>query len=113
MQETKQQIYEAMYILSAHLTDDARKKAFEKIKEGITMRGGEILKIHEQGKKRLAYEIKRQREGYYYIIYFNLDPSLLNEMWQEYQINENMLRFLTLQVDEVMNEITFKPLPEE
>ena len=112
MKESTVHLYEGMYVLSAHLPDDARKKAFEKIKEGITARGGEVLKVHEQGKKKLAYEIKRQREGYYYLLYFNLPSNQMKDMWQEYEINESLLRFLTMQTEKVLEEITFKPLPE-
>ena len=67
----RKNLYEGMYILSATLSDDARNKALDRIQNGITSRGGEILKIHAQGRKRLAYEIDGHREGYYYIIYFS------------------------------------------
>lgn len=52
------QLYEGMYILSATLSEEARQKALDKIISGITSQGGEVHKIHEQGKKKLAYEIR-------------------------------------------------------
>lgn len=113
MKQTKQNLYEGMYIISATLSDDARHKALEKIQKGIMDRGGEILKIHEQGRRRLAYEIEGHREGYYYIIYFNVTPAAIGEMWQEYHLNEDLVRFITLRTDKVMEKIEFKVLEEQ
>ena len=48
MKQNNPNLYEGMYIFSAQLTDDARNKAFDKVKDGISSRGGEIQKIHEQ-----------------------------------------------------------------
>lgn len=112
MKEEKLNLYEGMYIISATLSDEARKKALEKITNGITERGGEIVKIHDQGRKRMAYEIAGHREGCYYIIYFKAKPSSIAELWREYHLNEDLVRFVTLRTDKVMDKIEFKPLAE-
>ena len=112
-QQEKQNLYEGMYIVSALLNDEARNKTFDRIKEGITKRGGEILKIHDQGKRRLAYEIGTQKEGHYFLIYFNAPPSSINDMWQELRLNENLVRFTTLSAVRVLDELKFKQLPEQ
>ena len=113
MEQKQLNLYEGMYVLNAHISDDTRNHAFEKIKDGIINRGGEIVKVHDQGRRRLAYEIKRQREGYYYLVYFRLPTTDVTDLWQEYHLNENLLRFVTLRTDQVLDEITFKPLPEQ
>jgi small subunit ribosomal protein S6 len=113
MNQQKERLYEGMYILNAHLSDDARGKVFDKIKEQITSRGGQIQKIHDQGRRRLAYEINRHREGYYFLMYFTLLPGCLEELWEEYRRNEDLLRFLTIGADKVMDELKFKQLPEQ
>jgi len=112
MDKEKKNLYEGMYILSATLSDDARNKAMDRIQNGITSRGGEILKIHAQGRKRLAYEIDGHREGYYYVIYFAVKPSAISELWQEYHLNEDLIRFLTLRTEKVLEKIEFKSLVE-
>lgn len=112
MSEEKQNLYEGMYIISATLSEDARKKALDRIHAGITERGGEILKEHELGKKRMAYDIAGHREGHYYVLYYNLKPSAIAELWQEYHLNEDLIRFLTLRADKVMEKIEFKALAE-
>lgn len=103
-------LYEGMYIISAKLSDDARQKALEKIKKGISERGGDIVKMHEQGRKRLAYEINGHREGFYYIVYFNLPTLAVTELWKEYHLHEDLVRFITLRTDKVMEKIEFKPI---
>lgn len=113
MKEQQAMLYEGMYVLNAMLNDEARTKAFEKIKDSIVARGGEIVKIHDQGRRRLAYEIKKQREGYYYLMYFRLPTLQVQELWDEYHLNEHLLRFLTLRTDNVLEELTFKQLPEQ
>lgn len=109
----KQNLYEGMYILSATLSDEARNKAMDKIQSSITSRGGEIVKLHQQGKKRLAYEIEGHREGYYYVMYFNVDTQAVTDLWQEYHLNEDLVRFITLRTEKVLDKIEFKPLEEE
>ena len=106
-------LYEGMYILSATLSDDARQKGLDKIQASITSRGGEILKVHPRGRQKLAYEIKGHREGYYFVIYFTANPTSIAELWQEYHLNEDLVRFMTLTTDKVMEKIEFKPLVEQ
>lgn len=113
MNQNRQNLYEGMYVISATLSDDARHKALDRIQTGITNRGGEIKKIHEQGRRRLAYDIDGHREGYYYIVYFTAPTSAINELWQEYHLNEDLIRFITLRANGVMEKIEFKPLVEQ
>lgn len=103
-------LYEGMYILSATLSDDSRKKAFEKITEGISQKGGEIQKIHEMGRKKLAYEIDGKREGYYYVLYFSAPTQIINELWKEYHLHEDLIRFMTQRTEKVLETLEFKPL---
>ncbi len=113
MTQDSSNLYEGMYIISSRLSDDARTKALDKIKEGITSRGGEILKEHDQGRKRLAYDIDGHREGHYYVLYFNVAPSAINEMWEDYHLSEDLIRFVTLRTEKVMEKIEFKSLAEQ
>jgi small subunit ribosomal protein S6 len=113
MSKNTQNLYEGMFVISSKLSDDARNKALEKIKDGIVSRGGEILKIHDQGRKRLAYEIDGHREGHYYVMYFNVVPEAISEMWQDYHLSEDLIRFITLRAEQVVEKIEFKPLAEQ
>lgn len=112
MSQTKSNLYEGMYIVKATLSDDARHKALDRIQNGIKSRGGEIVKIHDQGRRRLSYEIDGHREGHYFLIYFNSKPGAIPELWQEYHLNEDLIRFMTTRAEKVMEKIEFKSLEE-
>lgn len=107
----RQHLYEGMYILSATLSDDARQKALDKIVLGITKRGGELLKTFDQGRKKLAYEIGKKRDGHYFLLYFTAPSQAMEEMWRDYHLHEDLVRFLTLRVESVPEKIEFQPLP--
>ncbi len=108
----KKNLYEGMYVISATLSDDARSKALDRIKDGIAQHSGEIVKVVDWGRKRLAYGIDGHRDGHYYIIYFEVSPESISELWHEYHLNEDLVRFITLCVEEVPEKIEFKPLVE-
>jgi len=106
----KNKLYEGMYVLSATLGEESRKKALDKILHGITEKGGEIHKIHDMGRKKLAYEIRGKKEGYYFLLYFSVTPGAIIELWREYNLHEDMIRFMTLAAEEVKETLDFKPL---
>jgi small subunit ribosomal protein S6 len=112
MNKEKQNLYEGMYVISASLSDDARKKAIEKLKSGIANQGGSIQKEHDLGRKRLAYEIEGHREGHYVLLYFKAPTQAIDALWKEYHLNEDLIRYMTLQVENVMEKLEFKPLVE-
>ena len=103
-------LYEGMFILSAQLSAEARGKALERITAQMTKENGEIHKVHEMGRKKLAYEIRRHREGYYFLIYFDLPSDAVIKLTQEYHLNEDLLRFMIVRTDEVKETLEFKSL---
>ena len=86
--------YELAVVVNAKIEDDARTATIEKVKEYITRFGGTITNVDEWGKKRLAYEIQKMREGYYYFIQFESDSSCPAEVEKSVRIKENVIRFL-------------------
>lgn len=112
MGEKKTNLYEGVYIVRASLSSAARAKALDKVKEGILSRDGEVLKFHEMGKRRLAYEINSQREGYYYVAYFTIGTQHIADMWREYHFNEDLIRFATFETKKVLEKLEFEPLAQ-
>lgn len=110
MKKDRKGLYEGMYILSATLSEESRKKAFEKITDGIVQKGGEIHKVHEQGRRKLAYEIDGKREGYYYVLFFTAPTSSVIDLWKDYQLHEDLIRFMTMRVENVQESLEFKSL---
>ena len=75
--------------------------------------GVDDLAVSGEEGRRLAYQIENQREGHYFVVYFNLIPSAIEELWQEYHLNEDLIRFVTLRTDKVLEKIEFKVLEEQ
>lgn len=71
--------YELAVVLNVKLEDEERAAAIEKITNYITRFGGTVTNIDEWGKKRLAYEIQKMKEGFYYFIQFDGDSTTPNE----------------------------------
>ena len=67
--------YELALVVNAKIEDDERAAAVEKAKEIITRFGGVVTEVEDAGKKRLAYEIRKMREGFYYFIQFDAPAS--------------------------------------
>jgi small subunit ribosomal protein S6 len=81
-----------MIIVSPSSTEEELKQITNGISNFITSNGGEIANVDEWGKKRLAYEIKDQREGYYFVFYYSFEPTKINELDRYLKLNENVLR---------------------
>ena len=76
------------------LEDEERAAAIEKITNYITRFGGTVTNIDEWGKKRLAYEIQKMKEGFYYFIQFDGDSTTPNELESRIRIMEPVIRYL-------------------
>lgn len=86
--------YELAVVLSAKLEEDERAAAIEKIQGYITRFGGTVTNIDEWGKKKLAYEIQKMKEAFYYFIQFDGNPDTPNELESHVRIMEPVIRYL-------------------
>ncbi|MCM8830263.1 MAG: 30S ribosomal protein S6 [Candidatus Omnitrophica bacterium] len=89
--------YEGCFLLRSDLEDDAREKEISFIEAQISGNGGEIVKREAWGKKYLAYPIKKEKEAFYYIVYFRAMPDALSTISEEIRRRENIIRYLFLQ----------------
>ena len=88
--------YELALVVSAKIEDDARTAIVEKAKEYITRAGGTVTEVEDWGKKRLAYEVQKMREGFYYFIQFEADATCPAEVERHVRIMDNVLRYLVV-----------------
>ncbi|SRR5699024_4867008 len=86
--------YELAVVVSAKLEDEERAAVIEKVKNYITRFNGTVTNVDEWGKKRLAYEIQKMREAYYYFIQFEGDSECPNEVERHVRIMESVIRYL-------------------
>lgn len=86
--------YELALVVNAKIEDEERLATLEKVKGYITRFGGTIVDVDEWGKKRLAYEIQKMNEGFYYFIHFDADTTCPGEVEHRVRIMENVIRYL-------------------
>ena len=89
--------YELVVVVSAKLEEEERAAEIEKVSNLVTRFGGTITDVEEWGKKKLAYEIQKMSEAYYYFIHFDTDNTdCPNEIEDQIRIMENVIRYLYL-----------------
>ena len=92
--------YELALVLNAKLEDEPRAAAVEKVKEYIARFGGTVTNIDEWGKRRLAYEIQKMKEGFYYIVQFDAPTTAPAEIESRIRIMDNVMRYLVVKREE-------------
>ena len=89
--------YELAVVVNVKLEDEERAAVIEKVKEYIVRSGGTVTDVEEWGKKRLAYEIQKMKDAYYYFIKFESENTdCPNEVEDNIRIMENVIRFLVV-----------------
>lgn len=91
--------YELALVLSAKIEDEERAALVEKAQAMITTAGATITNVDEWGKKQLAYEIQKMREGYYYFIQFDASAECPAEIERRVRIMEPVMRYLCVKQD--------------
>ena len=92
--------YELAVVVSAKIEDEERAAVVDKCKALIERFNGVITEVDDWGKKRLAYEIQKMKEGYYYFIKFDADSTVPIEIESRVRIMDNVIRYLIVRQDE-------------
>lgn len=92
--------YELALVVNAKIEDDARAAVVERAKEYITRAEGTITEVEDWGKKRLAYDIQKMSDGFFYFIQFDAPASAPAQVEQNVRIMDNVLRYLCVKKDE-------------
>ena len=91
--------YEVMYVVDAALEDSARNELINRFNELVVKNGGEVERVDEWGKRRLAYAINYKTEGYYVLMYIKAPADLPRELERNLQIAEQVLRYLVIRYE--------------
>jgi small subunit ribosomal protein S6 len=92
--------YEVMYIQRPDIEEEKRKSNVDRFNAVITDRGGELTKVNEMGKRRLAYEIDKLREGYYVLVNLQANPDAVSELERIMKISDDVVRYLIIREDD-------------
>ena len=86
--------YELCVVVTTKIEDEARAVVIEKVKALIARFGGNVTNVDEWGKRKLAYEIQKMKEGFYYFIHFESEATAPAEIEKRIRIMDNVLRYL-------------------
>jgi small subunit ribosomal protein S6 len=92
--------YELVIIVTPEIDETATAEVVEKVKSWITDSGGSIESFDEWGRQKLAYLIRKQKEGLYYLFNLKLEPSAVATLERNFRLQESVLRFLIINRDD-------------
>jgi len=92
--------YEAMYILHPDFDEEKHAALIDRFVQIVTNDGDEVTRLEKWGKRRLAYEIAHNREGYYVVMKFKAPPHTARELDRVFKITDGVLRHIIVREDE-------------
>jgi small subunit ribosomal protein S6 len=105
--------YETIFIMDSDLEEEQTQSVVEKIKGIITQAHGEILKVEDWGKRKLAYEVKKKSKGHYFLIHFLGSPALLSELERNFRVMDAVIKFQSVRLDDRQASSSQAPILEE
>jgi small subunit ribosomal protein S6 len=96
-------IYEVIFILRPDLPEEEIAQVIEHVKTTITSGGGTVDKVDSWGKRRLAYRVQRNKEGYYVLVQYSLDTAnaaVAKEVERRLRVTDPVMKFMTVRIDE-------------
>lgn len=92
--------YETMFILQPELEAEDQERLLSGIKGVIEKLGGEVASVDDWGKRKLAYEINKLNEGYYYVLQFTGAHEIIPELEHFFRVNDEVIRFMVMREDQ-------------
>ena len=100
--------YETVFILTPVLSDDQAKEAVEKFTKVLTDNGASIVNTEMWGQRKLAYPIQKKSTGYYNLVEFDGEPTIVKKLETAFRRDENVMRFLVFRLDKYAAEYAAK-----
>lgn len=94
------QLYETIFIIRPSLSDEDVQKLQERIKTTVEKAGGTIERLENWGKKKLAYEVKREKKGLYVQLVYRGTGAVVADLERFCRLDDALLKFLTVKLDE-------------
>jgi small subunit ribosomal protein S6 len=106
-------IYENLFIVKPDVTEEDIDKLIELLSSHVTKAGGTVDKVDKWGKRRLAYRVEKQREGSYVLFQFTAGPETVKEFERRMRVQDSIIKFLTVRIDETLKRIEKRKLERE
>jgi small subunit ribosomal protein S6 len=105
--------YETIFILDPDLEEAQTQSTIEKVKGIITQNRGEISKVEDWGKRKLAYQVKKKTKGHYILVHFTGSSLLVSELERNFRVMDAVIKFQSVRLDESHAPSSETPIPEE
>jgi small subunit ribosomal protein S6 len=103
------QIYESIFIINPNLSDEDTANVIKKMQDVVVKQGGEMTKFEDWGKKKLAYEIKKEKRGHYAFFQFKSAPAAVSELERTFKMTDSVIKFITVKLEK---ELRTRPAPK-
>jgi len=104
--------YETLFVVKPTLTDEEIAAQITKIKDILTKEGGELLATDDMGMRRLAYPVQKNDRGYYTVLLYKAEGTLIDELERNLKISEDVIKFLTVKYSNTKEMTQFNKLVE-
>ena len=91
--------YETTLVIRPDVGGDAIEATLDKVRDAVSTKGGHMLAINHWGRKKLAYEVRRERKGTYVYFYFRAPNNTVGELERAYRLEDNIIKFLTVYLE--------------
>src|SRR4051794_7471580 len=98
-------IYEELFILRPDITEEEVDPIVDQVKSTVSTSGGTTDKVDKWGVRKLAYRLGKRNEGYYVLIQFTSSPDTVKEIERRLRVNDAVLKFITVRIDEKLKKI--------
>ncbi len=88
--------YETLFVVKPTLTDEETAAQIAKIKDVLAKEGAELVATNDMGMRKLAYPVEKQNRGYYTVLFYKGEGTVINELERNLKINEDVMKFLTV-----------------
>ena len=105
MQDNQPRKYETVFIVRPTLDDDSVDRCVNTVEEFLKAQDGKILSTDKKGRKRLSYEVKKLRDGFFVILRYEIKPSAIVAFKRMLQLNEDVIRSITVTLEEAALEV--------
>ncbi len=98
-------IYENLFIVKPDATEEEIDLLIEQLSGHITKAGGTVDKVDKWGKRRLAYRVEKNREGFYVLLQFTAEATAVKEFERRLRVQDSVIKYLTVRIDETLKRI--------
>lgn len=106
-------IYENLFIVKPDVAEEDIDTFIETVKKNLETNGATIDKVEKWGKRRLAYRVEKQREGFYVLLQFTAEPTAVKEFERRMRVADMVIKYLTVRIDELLKRLDKKKKERE